>query len=134
MPLIHQGGIRGIGVDHSHIDYYIYSNANDLVSTMGFFPEGENVHFYRVLIEESENFLDAHAKVYLASNKVTIVQTSSTYENRRIERIALTAAHFLFSSVIFFLLLPVQLIYRLIEFLYHLISSEKDLNLIDERV
>jgi hypothetical protein len=110
------------GVDHSQIAYHIYSNDNDVVSTMGVFPEGENVHVYRVLTSERENFIASHSNVYHALKRVTIIRTPVEYENRRIEHILLTALHMVFSSLVFFVVLPLHLVYLLCKFIYHQIA------------
>jgi len=111
------------GVNHSHIQFHIYSNANDVVSTMGVFPEGENVNVYRLLIDLPENFLSSHSRVYPASEKVIMIRTSAAYENKRVERILLTILHFTFSSLVFFTVLPLHLIFRICQFIYQLITS-----------
>ena len=112
-----------INVDNDHINYHIYSNENDLVSTMGVFPEGKNVHYFRILSQKEENFVFAHNRAYTGGETVTLLRSGVEYENGRIERKVLTALHIIFSPVIFFALLPFQLIYRLGELFYQQISK-----------
>lgn len=78
----------------------IYLQENDLVPSMGFFPEGENVHLYRVSPMKAVNKINAHVKAFTGSDFVTIVKTNSCYENSRFSRKLLTAAHFLFGILV----------------------------------
>lgn len=109
-------------VNHSSTQFKIYYQENDLVATMGMFPEGDNVNIYRLFSHKTENFLAAHTKVYSAAKKVMMLKTHPKNENRRIKRIALTYLHLIFSPLIALIVLPFHLLYRLCEILYRLIS------------
>jgi len=89
---------------------------------MGMFPEGDNVNVYRILPQTCEDFVASHNKTYYSAERVTMIRTSSEYENGRPERIALMMLHMTFSFLIFFAILPLQLVYRLCEFIYRQIS------------
>ncbi|NGX62205.1 MAG: hypothetical protein K940chlam9_01699 [Chlamydiae bacterium] len=102
---------------------HIYSQKNDLVSTMGFFPEGENVEVYRVLGTEDEPFFKAHARSYFGADQVSLLKSSPEFENSRIERRILTGLHMIGSSIVFLLVLPFHLIFRLIQLIEGAISS-----------
>lgn len=97
------------------VEINIYYQENDLVSTMGFFPEGKNVSVYKVFPEKMENPLKAHARVYTGSDKLAMLKNDPAYENRRGIRRLFTFGHFIFgilSIPFFILILIVQLIYR----------------------
>jgi pimeloyl-ACP methyl ester carboxylesterase len=89
----------------------IYSQQNDLVSTMGFFPESDEVNIYRVIGSRSEGLFKAHMRAYTGCEKVTFLKSSAQYENSRWDRKILTALHILLSAILVFL--PVYLIYQL---------------------
>jgi hypothetical protein len=100
----------------------IYYQDNDLVGTLGFFPEGDKVHLYRVLGEKQENFIKAHARAYTGSEEVTILKSSPAYENSRFVRKLFTALHILFGMVLVFLpILFFYLLYSLFAQIAHLL-------------
>lgn len=98
---------------------HIYYQENDLVPTMGFFPEGENVQVYRIHAEKAERGVRAHAVVYTGKEKVTILKSSPEHENGRLDRKFLTVLHILLGGVILFL--PVLILYLLFR-LFHLLA------------
>lgn len=98
------------------VDVQVIYNENDLVGTLGFYPEGDGVQVLRVLKERKENFFKAHVQAYTGSERVTLFKSDAGYENRRSIRKALTALHFLLGFWIVFL--PVACVY-LLYFLFH---------------
>lgn len=94
----------------------IYYQQNDLVSTLGFFPEGKNVSIFRVLGLKPENFMKAHIRAYTGGEEVTLLKSSPQYENSRLVRKILTILHILFGIVLCFL--PIMLLY----FLYNILA------------
>jgi len=94
-------------------EFNIYSNENDLVSTLGFFPKGENVNIFRILAEKTEEFGTTHARLYEGShNRVTFVRSNPEYENGRVERKIITALHFFFGWIPGAIVLSYNAIYR----------------------
>jgi len=98
----------------------VYYQNNDLVATMGFFPDSPNVSIYRIIGQKSENFIQAHMRAYSGSDEVVIVKSSPAYENRRCVRKILTFLHFLLGFIVFIPVLTAYIIYCiLIRPLYH---------------
>ncbi len=89
----------------------IFYQENDLVATLGSFPEGDQVHVYRVIPEMPENFLKAHARVYTGSEKVTLIKSDAQYENGRLVRKLLTALHLILGAL---LVLPILICFYLL--------------------
>lgn len=89
----------------------------DIVSKIGFFPEGENVKLYHIFGEEKENAIIAHARVFATAPTVTVLQGNPAYENQRFSRKILTALNTIFSPLLFLFLLPVYLVNRICKFL-----------------
>ncbi|HSW71862.1 MAG TPA: hypothetical protein VLG44_00440 [Chlamydiales bacterium] len=101
------------------VEVNIYYQENDLVASMGFFPEGKNVSVYRVFPEKMENPLKAHARVYTGSDRLAMLKNDPAYENRRGVRIFFTFLHFtigILSIPLFVLTLLLQLLYRGIQY------------------
>lgn len=99
---------------YNDIPVRVYYQDNDLVATMGYFPTGTGVSIYRVLPEESENSLKAHARVYTGAETVTLLKSTPEYENGRLPRRLLTLMHQLFSPLVFIPTLISQFLYLLI--------------------
>jgi len=78
----------------------IFCQENDLVSTMGFFPEGRGVSVYRVFGSRVENWFNAHVKCYTGTGQVSIAKSSVAVENNRTIRKILTLAHLIFGLVL----------------------------------
>jgi hypothetical protein len=89
----------------------IYSQNNDLVSTMGMFPRGESVSIYRVIGDLQSNFINSHARIYSGSDEVTFLKSSPAFENHRIVRQLLTSLHILCGFLIFIPVLLIHLLY-----------------------
>jgi hypothetical protein len=87
----------------------IYYQENDLVATMGSFPEGNGVSVFHVHSKEKEGMFQAHARVYTGGDEVTMLKGDPAFENRRTVRKVLTALHFLLSAILAFI--PVMLAY-----------------------
>lgn len=84
---------------HTHTkscEINIYCQPGDIVSHLGFWPEGENVKLYTVMQHQhglSENFLSAHARAFTGCETVTIIKQDPAKENRSLFRKALTYLH-----------------------------------------
>lgn len=103
---------NGRGKDFPPVN--IYYQENDLVGTMGMFPEGENVTVYRLVREDKENSLKAHARAYSGSENVTILKSDPSYENGRPSRKVLTALHMILGLALAFVpILCAYLLYLL---------------------
>ncbi len=76
------------------IDIRIVYNENDLVGTLGFFPEGDKVKIIRPVLEEKQNALKAHAIAYSGGEQVALLKSDPAHENGRLPRKLLTAFHF----------------------------------------
>ncbi|HEX2583459.1 MAG TPA: hypothetical protein VHL30_05020, partial [Chlamydiales bacterium] len=76
-------------------DVNIYLQQNDIISTSGYFPTGTGVHIYRIVGEQSDGWREAHGRGYGGGKRVTLIQSSSAFENSRWKRTAWTALHFL---------------------------------------
>jgi len=96
----------------------VYYQNNDLVATLGFFPEGKNISVYRVIGNKSENFVKSHLRAYTGCENVTILKSSASYENSRLIRRTITAAHFIFAHVVFIFVLLAHLIYCILTFFF----------------
>ena len=79
----------------------IYSQENDVVSSMGYYPRGENVKVYRIFGSKPENLLFAHARVYMGSKQVVVIDSDLPYEHKRIDRLAWTILHVVLSPIFF---------------------------------
>lgn len=97
----------------SNAQIKIYSQWNDLISTMGFFPTGENVEVYRILQAEEENFAAAHLRLYSGGGRVAIFKSSPEFENKRAERRFLTALHIATSPITVSIVLPIHFVTKL---------------------
>lgn len=98
----------------------IYSQWNDLVSTMGHFPKGANV--WRVIKEgEDESFILAHARAYTGMAH-TRVKSSVRYEHSRPVRAILTLTHMVASPIIFTLCLLLYGMQTLLKKIYKTFS------------
>lgn len=84
------------------VDINIVYNENDLVGTLGAFPEGDKVNILRPVLEEKQNFLTAHAQAYSGNEKVTLLKSDPAYENSRVPRKLLTAFHFFLGFLLAF--------------------------------
>jgi len=93
----------------------IYYQENDLVATMGLFPEGEKVNVYRVLPGNRENSVKAHARAFAGGEEVALLKSDPRYENERPLRKLFTALHLMLGLVLAFL--PILLAYLLYTFL-----------------
>lgn len=93
------------------VDIRIVYNENDLVGTLGFFPEGDKVRIIRPVLEERQNALKAHALAYSGNEKVALLKSDPAYENSRFSRKLLTALHFFLGFVLAFI--PILLAYLL---------------------
>lgn len=89
----------------------IYYQENDLVASMGVFPEGEKVNVYRVITGSRENTMKAHARAFTGAEEVALLKGDPQYENGRTSRKLLTALHILLGLALAFL--PVLLAYLL---------------------
>lgn len=100
------------GPKNAQID--IYRHEGDVVSSMGYYIEGENVNFYHILTGEhcaAEHPISAHAKCYVAHKHVTFLKTSVEYENESLSRHVTTAAHMILAPpLVFFPTLAVHFI------------------------
>ncbi len=85
------------------IDIHIVYNENDLVGTLGAFPEGDKVRIIRPVLEERQNALKAHAVAYSGNDQVTLLKSDPAYENSRFPRKLLTALHFFLGCVLAFI-------------------------------
>ncbi len=100
-----------------HMEINLCCHDGDIVSKLGYFPEGDNVNLYH--ISDNGNFV--HGRVVMGGESVTILRGDVANENRQISRGILTALHTIFSPILFLLVLPFQLLYRLLEMLVNLI-------------
>lgn len=89
--------------DQPSLQINIYYQENDVVPTMGFFPEGEQVKVYRLHAGKPVRGFRAHAVVYTGMEDVSILKSSAPYENSRLIRKFLTVLHFLIGGVVLFL-------------------------------
>lgn len=89
----------------------------DFVSTLGFFPEGDNVNLYKVRESTPANPLSAHARVFLGGESISVTKEAVATENQRLKRKALTALHMVGSPIVFLLMLPFYLLYCLFKVL-----------------
>lgn len=97
------------------VEINIIYNEGDLVSTLGFYPEGSGVRVLRPVLPQAENWIKAHAGVYTGHPEVTLLESDPVYENSRICRKLLTAFHFLFGFILAFLpILCAYLVYLLL--------------------
>ncbi len=101
---------------HFDAKLHIYYQENDLVPTLGFFPEGENVHVYRVIGAKVQNPLSAHARVFAGGEQVTLLKGDPAYENSRLCRKLITLLHLLVGIAASAVILLV-LIYAIFRFL-----------------
>jgi|GEM_PF-6957386 len=106
------------------MDVHIYSQWNDLVSTMGYFPPWATV--YRIVPLRDQNFIVAHARIFAGEDEVTIFKTTGKYENSRPERHALVATRQICSPITFTLLGTPTLLYRTYELFSLSYLSEKE--------
>lgn len=103
-----------------------FINWNDLVGNMGTLPTGNSVEAFRVIKGQrgaSENFLQAHMKAYTGSENVTILKTSSVYENSRLTRILITILHMVISPLIFLPIFILNLLYRIVYSIFHFLTK-----------
>ncbi len=103
---------------------HIYSQWNDVVSTMGYFPDWATV--YRIVPMQNHNFIVSHARIFAGEGEVTIFKTTGKYENTRYERHALVATRQLCSPITFILLGTPTLLYRTYEFFSLSYLSKKE--------
>jgi len=102
---------------YNSADIHIVYNENDLVATLGAFPEGDKVRVIRAFAEKSENFFKAHIQAYSGFDETTLLKSDSVYENRRVDRKILTALHFVLGFCLAFL--PILFLY----FLYSIFNA-----------
>lgn len=88
----------------------VYSQENDVVSSMGYYPRGKDVKVYRIFGEKPENLLYAHARAYMGSKKVVVIESDNDFEAARVDRIGWTVLHLLISPVLFVPALAITLL------------------------
>jgi hypothetical protein len=76
------------------LEVNIYLQQNDIVSTAGYFPTGSDVHVYRVVGEQSDGYREAHGRGYGGGKRVTLVRSTSHYENSLWKRTSWTTLLF----------------------------------------
>ena len=108
--------------DNSTTEINLVFQDGDFVSTLGFFPEGQNIRLYCVYEKERDNGFSAHARVFLSSPNIKVYCNSLQKENQRIARKLLTGLHMVFSPLIFLLILPLYLLSPLFQLLKNAIS------------
>lgn len=103
----------------------IYSTEGDLVSTLGYFPEGEKVRLYTLISgERTNNFLVAHALIYPSGEHITMLETNVKSENGRGVRHLLTGVHLFLGPLLVTLpLLLFHLVQRIVRFAYECITA-----------
>ena len=84
--------------ENENVPVYIYSQWNDLVSNMGYFPKWATV--YRIMADDAD-VTRAHAEVFAGKKEVTVIKTTGSYQNSRTGRHLLSSAHKLGSIVPF---------------------------------
>ncbi|MCH9627722.1 MAG: hypothetical protein S4CHLAM2_13640 [Chlamydiales bacterium] len=109
--------------DDSQTEINILFQGGDLVSHLGFFPEGNNVNLYHVHEEQTANFLSAHVRVLLSGHNIRVERGSTEDENQRIPRKILTGLHILFTPLIFLLMLPAYLVVALVKALRNALQT-----------
>lgn len=103
---------------YNSADIRIIYNENDLVATLGAFPEGDKVRVIRAFVEKSQNFLKAHIQAYSGFDETTLLKSDPVYENRRIVRKVLTALHFVLGGcLVFFPLIFLYFLYSIFNIL-----------------
>lgn len=90
---------------------HIYCQENDIIATMGVYPQGRNVSVYHVFAEGFQQMPKAHARAFTGSDHPVILKGDANFENQRFYRKALTAIHMLFGGTLIFA--PVLLSYLL---------------------
>ncbi len=115
--------------ENSPVEINILFQGGDLVSQLGFFPEGNHVNLYYVREQRTANFLSAHVRVLLCGEHVRVERGSTEQENQRIPRKLLTGLHILFAPLIFLLMLPAYLVVALVNAIRGERSSESGENL-----
>jgi len=91
------------------VEINIVYNENDLVGTLGAFPEGDKVNVIRPVLEKNQNSIKAHAQAYSGNKEVMLLKSDPAYENSRISRKLLTVCHFFLSCLLAFI--PILLAY-----------------------
>lgn len=97
----------------------------DFVSTLGFLPEGKNVHLYNVVEEEKANPLSAHARIFLSGEKIKVFEKDPQEENQRPGRKLLTRLHLVSSPIVFLCILPLYLVASLFKLINEKTSQTK---------
>ncbi len=108
---------------------HIVYNENDLVATLGNFPEGDQVRVLRAFVNESQNFFKAHIQAYTGFDETTLLKSDASYENGRIGRKILTVLHFVLgAALVFFPILFLYFLYSFFkELIVNLIQKKSDL-------
>ena len=88
----------------------IYTQPEDLVSELGFWPTRGNVHSYEVLQHQglSENPLSSHVKAFSGSSEITIIKHDPEKQNQSLRRRIFTILHRALGPLLVFL--PVEFI------------------------